>query len=1405
MPAPFPINTVAIPLVPTRKALLILDLQNEFVSPDGALYTQEPEGYIGRILELARVFRDTGAGDVVWVRSEFERHCSLLDDGEQIITADAMLRPKKTPTRGRQPSSAVHEGAVMEEDEEAFLSVSANKDKKPCVRKETPGADFAPLVKAAVVAGRDIVFTKSHYSAFASGQQQLVQLLRGRFVTQMYVCGALTNISIYATALGAGQHGYDVTLVEDCCGFRGAIRHLNALKQLEHLTGCEVLSSETLLEQLQPAAPASRSTGLSPSMSKISLDLSGGPPGRFPAAGRRAITPEATSPQPGRRTASNQSKPEAGTTRPANDTVPLEADSDPSSSESESTHSREKNPKEQDGNTSPPIAKSESESSKGPIPSPPGASSAEAETPSLMNRVEQSCVQHSSSEEEPPVSSLSQTVAIQSRLPPDAAEPDAKGPGDIAAPALKIEPDSTPTMADQQPPPTCAEPLCEGDTSVITNVLPPALAADAFERLLEEVSWAGMSHMGGEVPRRIAVQGEVAVDGSMPVYRHPADESPPLLPFSPTVLQIKKEVEKHLGHPLNHVLIQHYRSGNDYISEHSDKTLDIVRGSFIANVSLGAERTMIFRTKRPPREKATNNNTNTSFPLSKPDVPLATTTTTTTPPSPTSTPTHPASDSPNPPNPDPNPNPAANPDAESKRQTQRAPLPHNSLLRMGLATNARWLHAIRQDRRADRDKSPRELACSGARISLTFRRIGTFIDASQGRIWGQGATVKTKAKSKTMGEGEGGEGEGGGMGDEGGYGKEVVNGQTEEAVRMLRAFGAENNKSVFEWEEWYGGGFDVLHMGVPKRVFFASSSSGGGGGSGDGLGNVCVALALAEMGVGCAKGSVEGLEVRFEDNDPGRAVVEGRGAVLRYLDAVYGAGRRYDQMLPAEVARRFVRLQRGLDLWGKWKAVLEEAGVRAAGEERASKEEVRAVGKLLGKELVDWETWAGEAASSPTAASGDGTKVGGTGSSFYIGGGSQPSSADFAFWPVLHDMVRVCGEQLLGENLRRYFATFKERSSVAKALGQLIEMIIEKIRYIVLYEATRADPKQYPIPRSRSQAEGGLPKFLAEGVIRKIYRIQNINNNIGLSRLPSGPGNTWHRHSDRHVRILDLAARRARPPTIESSLSHTGSAASAEMTRQLDKAEILRRLNSFTGTPAPPPQARRPPGLLKLGPHYRALSQPAKPIRFRFGTRTVHASAASVDGVHKNVLCLQVQPSLSQQLLLLLTGLLLPTAVRAWFEASFPEWTLPRCLILKQQKEGWDDEFEAESVVIPRYLGEVTYQSKRAILLSDIGGAAMATPEGLLLEMPDLRRMMQQAVGAIGRLGRVHDDPKLDNYHVVGDRIMIVDLERMSEHVADPEQLDLLVRSEVDHVARRYEQTQYRKWKQGIIAVDANE
>jgi len=216
-----------------------------------------------------------------------------------------------------------------------------------------------------------------------------------------------------------------------------------------------------------------------------------------------------------------------------------------------------------------------------------------------------------------------------------------------------------------------------------------------FTQLYNEVRWQKMYHAQGEVPRLVCVQGEFGADGSMPVYRHPSDQSMPLLHFSPTVQVIREQVEKVVHHPVNHVLIQLYRSGQDFISEHSDKTLDVVRGSSIVNVSFGAQRTMRLRTKKSAKSEASD-------------------------------------------------------DATSARHTQRIAMPHNSIFVLGQDSNMRWLHGITADKRLPADRSDAEKAFSGMRISLTFRQIGTFLDSDTRLVWGQGATAKDRSTANDV-------------------------------------------------------------------------------------------------------------------------------------------------------------------------------------------------------------------------------------------------------------------------------------------------------------------------------------------------------------------------------------------------------------------------------------------------------------------------------------------------------------------------------------------------------------------------------------------------------------------------------------------------------------------------------
>lgn len=547
--------------------------------------------------------------------------------------------------------------------------------------------------------------------------------------------------------------------------------------------------------------------------------------------------------------------------------------------------------------------------------------------------------------------------------------------------------DSAPTKEDMTarntPKPLVGPPLCEGDTTLTQNFLPPTHIDGLFERLCEEVHFKRMRHQGSEVPRFVAVQGTIDPDGTQPVYRHPSDESPALEAFTPAVQLIRAHVERAVGHPMNHVLIQCYRNSNDYISEHSDKTLDISRWSYIANVSIGAMRTMVFRTKRGDK-KGTGMVDNTGH-SERPKTPLE------------------AIDKA-----------AIEPidilkDLQPvKRQTTRCPMHHNSLIKMGLMTNEKWLHGIKPDKRPQVEKTAAELAWNGMRISLTFRYIATFLSpspapdissasSSEPLIWGQGAVSKTREHARP-----------------------VVNGQTHEAIAMLRAFGRENNSPDFDWEASYGGGFDVLHMKAAPRYF----------GCGDVIVDGRVRIMLAECGVKYARGNIgvdaaqqslergvrgaavgEILPVRYVVDDADRTTVVGDVAILLFLDVKHPRKKGSD----VDIAAMYSQFYAALALEQRWKSLW------------ASAPNLRRTLRDMKPHLSGFDKWAAETAR---------------GTSF------EPCLADYTLWPVLHDMAVVWKSLARGRGeghtvfaylglpaLDGYYREFGGRNSVAAVFG----------------------------------------------------------------------------------------------------------------------------------------------------------------------------------------------------------------------------------------------------------------------------------------------------------------------------------------------------------------------------------
>merc|ERR1712224_146187 len=134
--------------------------------------------------------------------------------------------------------------------------------------------------------------------------------------------------------------------------------------------------------------------------------------------------------------------------------------------------------------------------------------------------------------------------------------------------------------------------------------------------------------------------------------------------------------------PFNHALIQLYRSGDDNISMHTDKTLDIAHGTPIINVSFGASRLFIIRSK----------------------VKLSCGT-----------------------------------GAETRHCVT---LPHNSALAFGLESNRLFTHQIQPDKRPHGQRRSDETWWNGMRVSLTLRVVATF-QRPDGCLYGQGAKHKT--------------------------------------------------------------------------------------------------------------------------------------------------------------------------------------------------------------------------------------------------------------------------------------------------------------------------------------------------------------------------------------------------------------------------------------------------------------------------------------------------------------------------------------------------------------------------------------------------------------------------------------------------------------------------------------
>jgi alkylated DNA repair dioxygenase AlkB len=141
----------------------------------------------------------------------------------------------------------------------------------------------------------------------------------------------------------------------------------------------------------------------------------------------------------------------------------------------------------------------------------------------------------------------------------------------------------------------------DADVKFIHAFYPPAVCANYFAALHDETPWRQEQSViwGKEVvhPRLTAWYGDADTD-----YSYSGISLVPI-PWTETLLHIKRDIEAITGHSFNAVLLNLYRDEQDGVGWHSDDERVFGKYPVIASLSLGETRTFKFRHKTRPELK----------------------------------------------------------------------------------------------------------------------------------------------------------------------------------------------------------------------------------------------------------------------------------------------------------------------------------------------------------------------------------------------------------------------------------------------------------------------------------------------------------------------------------------------------------------------------------------------------------------------------------------------------------------------------------------------------------------------------------------------------------------------------------------------------------------------------------
>jgi ureidoacrylate peracid hydrolase len=191
---------------PRYAALIVVDVQNDFVSPQGS---------------AGKRGDDVGAAMAM-----IPNLTRLIDEGRKVGLTIVYIRTTHSEWT----------------DTASWIYRTSQKSGLNTCRERTWGAEFydgiAPLPSERVV-------IKHRYSAFIN--TDLNTVLKARGIESILVCGVATNVCVETTARDGYMYDYYVTMIDDCSAAYDAKLHMGTLENIRRHFGL-VASSDQVIE-----------------------------------------------------------------------------------------------------------------------------------------------------------------------------------------------------------------------------------------------------------------------------------------------------------------------------------------------------------------------------------------------------------------------------------------------------------------------------------------------------------------------------------------------------------------------------------------------------------------------------------------------------------------------------------------------------------------------------------------------------------------------------------------------------------------------------------------------------------------------------------------------------------------------------------------------------------------------------------------------------------------------------------------------------------------------------------------------------------------------------------------------------------------------------------------------------